>query len=70
MAKKGTEGDSVYLYYANLAVVAERAGNYKDAAKQWHSASGTSLKPDSILLYEEAAKRCERRSKEQCGANR
>jgi hypothetical protein len=69
MAKKGTEGDTVHLYYANLAVVAERTGNYEDAAKQWHNASGASLKADSILLYKEAAKRCERRSKEQCGAS-
>ena len=67
MAKKGPAVDSGNLYYANLAVVAEQAGNYEDAAKQWRRASGASLKPDSIVLYEEAAKRCERRSKEELG---
>ncbi len=61
MAKKATAGDYAYLYYANLAVVAEQAGNYEDAAEQWRRASVASLKPDSIVLYEEAAKRCERR---------
>jgi hypothetical protein len=61
MANRGTEGDSGHLYYANLAVAAEQAGNYEDAAQQWRRASGASLKPDSIVLYEEAAKRCERR---------
>jgi hypothetical protein len=64
MAKKRTAVDSGRLYYANLALMAEQAGNYEDAAKQWRIASGASLKPDSIILYEEAAKRCERRSKE------
>ncbi len=67
MAKKGPAVDSGNLYYANLAVVAEQAGNYEDAAKQWRRASGASRKPDSIVLYEEAAKRCERRSKEEFG---
>lgn len=70
MAKNEMSLDSGYLYYANLAVFAEQAGNYEDAAKQWRRASGASLKPDSIILYEEAAKRCERRSKEECGQNR
>ena len=64
MAKRSTEVDSCTLHYANLAVLAERAGNYEDAANQWRAASGASLKPDSIVLYEEAAKRCERKSKE------
>ena len=67
MATKETAGDHRYLYYANLAVVAEQAGNYEDAAQQWRRASGASLKRDSIVLYEEAAKRCERRSKEEFG---
>jgi hypothetical protein len=70
MAKKGTAGDAAPLYYANLAVVAEQTGNYEDAAKQWRRASGASLKADSIVLYEEAAKRCERRSKGEFGPNR
>jgi hypothetical protein len=67
MEKKGTAGDSGHLYYANLAVLSEQAGNYKDAAKQWRSASGASLKADCVVLYEEAAKRCERRSNEEFG---
>lgn len=67
MVKKGTAVDPANLYYANLAVAAEQAGNYEDAAKQWRRASGASLKPDSIALYEEAAKRCERKSKEEFG---
>jgi hypothetical protein len=64
MAKKGTAANPVILHYASLAVLAEQAGNYEDAAKQWRTASGASLEPDTIVLYEEAAKRCERRSKE------
>ncbi len=67
MAGKGTAVDSSTLYYANLAIAAERVGNYADAAEQWRKASGASLKPESIVLYEEAAKRCERRSKEGYG---
>jgi hypothetical protein len=67
MAKKGTVVDSDTLHYANLAVLAEQAGNYDDAAKQWRSASGASVKADLIALYEEAAKRCERRSREKLG---
>ncbi len=63
MAKKGTVVDSEALYYANLAVMAEKAGNYEDAAKQWRKASEGSLKRDAAGLYEEAAKRCERKSK-------
>jgi len=70
MAKNGTAGDFGQLYYANLAVVAEQAGNYEDAAKQWRRASGASLRADSVILYEEAAKRCERRSKEEFGRSR
>ena len=64
MAAKGPVLDDRTLYYANLAVLAEQAGNYEDAAKQWRSASGSSVKADTIALYEEAAKRCERRSRE------
>jgi hypothetical protein len=67
MAEKGTAVDSGILYYANLAVMAERTGDYEYAAKQWRRAPGASLKPDSIALYEEAAKRCERRSKKETG---
>ena len=67
MAKKSTEVDSCTLHYANLAVLAERAGNYEDAARQWRVASGASLNPESSALYEEAAKRCERRLKEKIG---
>jgi len=63
MAKEETSADSRFLYYANLAVAAEQAGNYEDAAKQWRRASGASLRMDSIVLYEEAAKRCERKLK-------
>jgi len=67
MAGKDTVVDSGILHYAHLAVMAERTGDYEDAAKQWRKASGASLKPDKIVLYEEAAKRCERRSKEKTG---
>lgn len=67
MAEKGTAVDPGILYYANLAVMAEQTGDYEYAAKQWRRASGASLKRDSIVLYEEAAKRCERRSKEETG---
>ncbi len=67
MAKKATAVDSGHLYYANLAVVEEQAGNYENAAKQWRRASCASVEPDTIILYEEAAKRCERRSKEESG---
>ena len=63
MATKGPVVDDCTLYYANLAVLAEQAGNYEDAAKQWRSASGASVNADTIGLYEEAAKRCERRSR-------
>jgi hypothetical protein len=70
MAKKQTSADSAILYYANLAVVAEQAGNYEDAAKQWRRASGASPKPASMVLYEEAAKRCERKLKEEFGRSR
>ncbi len=64
MEKKGKAADSKVLNYANLAVLAEQAGNYEDAARQWQSASGASLEPRAIVLYEEAAKRCERKAKE------
>ena len=64
MAKKGKAVDLARLYYANLAVVAEQAGDYKDAANQWRRASDVSQRQDNILLYEEAAKRCEQKSKE------
>ena len=67
MAKKRTAVDPGTLRYANRAVLAEQAGDYEDAAKQWRGASGASLKPDTIVLYEEAAKRCERTSKEKSG---
>ena len=67
MTEKGTGGGSGILYYANLAVMAERTGNYEDAAKQWRRASGASPNPDTMVLYEEAAKRCERRSKQETG---
>ena len=67
MGGKGTAVDSGILHYANLAVMAERTGNYEEAAKHWRRASGASLKPDKIVFYEEAAKRCERRSKEETG---
>jgi hypothetical protein len=70
MAKTGTAFDSGTLYYANLAVLAEQAGDYEDAAKQWRMASTVSLKPETIVLYEEAAKRCERRSKDNLGLSR
>ncbi len=67
MAEKGTPAGSEYLHYAGLALVAEKTGNYEEAAKQWRKASDASSKLDSAVLYEEAAKRCERRSKEQFG---
>jgi hypothetical protein len=64
MARKRTALDVERLYYANLAVTAEQAGNFEDAANQWRRAAGASVKSDVVLLYEEAAKRCERRSQE------
>lgn len=64
MAKKPKASKNEHLQYANLAVLAEQAGDYADAAKHWREASQASVKIDSIVLYEEAAKRCERRSKE------
>jgi hypothetical protein len=64
MAKKQAAVDTRNLYYANLAVTAELAGDYEEAAKNWRSASMASSQADSMILYEEAAKRCERRSKE------
>lgn len=67
MGKKGVAVDSRTLCYANQAVLAEQAGNYEDAAKQWRLASGSSQVPQATVLYEEAAKRCERKSKEKLG---
>ncbi len=67
MAGKGIAVDSMRLYYANLALMAEQAGNYEEAGKHWRRASCASSTPASIILYEEAAKRCERRSKEKFG---
>lgn len=64
MAKKETAADSECLRYAGLALLAEQAGDYESAAEQWRRASGISPRPDRAVLYEEAAKRCERRSKE------
>ncbi len=61
MAKKEKMVDSATLHHANLAVLAEQAGNYEDAANQWRKASETSPKPDVSALYAEAAKRCDRR---------
>lgn len=56
LAKKGTTVDSGHLYYIHLALLAEQAGNYEDAAKQWRRASSASLQRDRITLYED---RCE-----------
>jgi hypothetical protein len=67
MAKETAVNDSGPLYYAGLAVSAEQAGNYEYAAKQWRRASGESTRADSIILYEEAAKRCDGRSREGFG---
>lgn len=67
MAEKGILPGSEHLYYAGQALMAEQSGNYEEAAKQWRKASGASLKRDSAVLYEEAAKRCERTSKEKFG---
>ena len=62
--KKKTVVDSGALYYANLAILAERNGDYENASRQWHRASEASLKPDAMLLYENASDRCERRARE------
>ena len=51
MAKKETADGLGYLYYANLAVVAELAGNYDDAAMQWRQASGASPKAGPASFY-------------------
>lgn len=67
MEKKGKVADSGALYYASLAILAEQAGNYGDAGDQWLKASETCSKPDAMLLYKEAAMRCERRAKEKMG---
>ena len=65
--KKKTVVDSDASYYANLAIFAERDGDYEGAGKLWHRASAASLKPDVMLLYAEASMRCERRAKEGVG---
>jgi len=39
MEHEGTAIDSERLYYANLAVLAEQADDYEDAAKQWRRSS-------------------------------
>ncbi len=65
--KKKRVIDAGALHYANLAIFAESDGDYEDASKHWHSASQASSEPDSILLYEQAAVRCERRAKERMG---
>ena len=70
MAKRKSAADPGTLHHASLAVLAEQAGNYEDAARQWRVASGASLNPGSSALYEEAAKRCERRLKEKFGQGR
>lgn len=62
--KKEKVADTNALCYANLAVVAEREGDYESAGKQWHNASEASLKPDSKLLYAQAAMRCEKKARE------
>jgi hypothetical protein len=67
MAKKGVPVNSERLYYANLAIIAEQAGNYSDAVGHWRRASGASSERANIILYEEAAMRCERRAKESAG---
>ncbi len=63
MAKKGKIVDTKALAHANLAVIAEQAGNFEDAAKYWQEASDASLNPNTRILYGEAAKRCDRKSK-------
>ncbi|MDR3566536.1 MAG: hypothetical protein P4L43_00755 [Syntrophobacteraceae bacterium] len=65
--KKKMEIDSIALHHANLAVFAERDGDFEGAGKQWHRASEASFRPDAMLLYKEAAMRCERRAKENKG---
>ncbi len=67
MTNKGSVLDTECFYFANLAVLAEQVGNFVDAAAQWRRASGAAPNPGSMLLYEEAAKRCERRLKERSG---
>lgn len=59
--------DSGVLYHANLAILAKRVGDYEDADKQRHRASEASLRPDGMLLYEQAAVRCERRAEGRMG---
>jgi hypothetical protein len=63
MARKRTSEDSRRLHFANLALTAEEEGNYEEAAEQWRKASGASLNRGNVILYEEAAKRCEQRSR-------
>ncbi|MEN6439640.1 MAG: hypothetical protein ABFD97_13785 [Syntrophobacter sp.] len=64
MPKSRTSVDSEALHFANLAVMAEQAGNYEEAAKHWAGASEASSGRDKMILYKEAAKRCLRRSKQ------
>lgn len=67
MAKKEAAVGSERFYHANLAIMAEEAGNYLDAAGHWRKASAVSSEPAKIVLYEEAAKRCERKANEIVG---
>ncbi|MGC8491361.1 MAG: hypothetical protein ACP5SH_06460 [Syntrophobacteraceae bacterium] len=62
--KKEKVADTNALFYANLAILAEREGDYENAGKQWHNASEASVKPDSKLLYAQAAMRCEKKARE------
>ncbi len=63
MAEKRRVVDSEALQFANLAILAEKVCNYEDAAQYWRKASESTQKTDAVVLYEEAAKRCERKSK-------
>jgi hypothetical protein len=62
--KNKTVVDSAALHYANLAIFAERDGDYEKASEQWHRAAEASLKLDTMLLYRQASERCERRARE------
>lgn len=66
--KRNRVVDARALHYANLAILAERDGDYQDASTQWHRASEASLEPDTTLLYEQAAFRCERKAKQTMSA--
>ncbi len=67
MAKRGKTVDGRALYYANLAIIAEKTENYEDAARQWRCASEATIQAEAVGLYEEAAKRCERRARVKLG---